>query len=77
MDELAFRLWSKFLILFAGLRALFFYKVRMFAFFELSSFGFLFDPIMEPRPFCIIKGLASLVDLLLNTWLEFVELSVN
>lgn len=47
----------------------------MFAFFELLSFGFLFDSIMAPRPFVPVKGLASLVDLLLNTWLEFVEMS--
>lgn len=70
----AFRLWSKILCLFAGLSALFLYRARMFAFLELLSFGFGCDPIIEPRPCFARNGLASFVDLLWNTWLEFVEL---
>ena len=59
---------------------MFLHKLRMFAFFELL-FGFLLESMIELKFWltlcCIAKGLASFVDLSLNTWLEFVELAID
>jgi hypothetical protein len=55
-------LWSNW-SLFFGLNALFLYRLRMFAVFELLSFGLLFASMMEPKPSLIVNGLVYLVGL--------------